>query len=241
MPAHPGTLAPSVDPPSLDEPRVGVARALRSDAVQNRRRVLDAAAAIFAEDGVDVPISRIAQAAGVGQATVFRSFPTKADLIGATLLHQFDKLASIGRELVDSDEPGALAEFLGHFVRMNVENIGLFRAAPQCVLTDEDARCGYFDLLEVTVELVARARARSAIRDDVTADDILLLGSGIATSVGTLHPIAPELWRRYVAITLAGLRPEAQAPLPAPAPTRAQVDEMVARKHARRDCDPAGS
>lgn len=241
MPANTGSLAPSVDAPSVDEQPVGAARALRADAAQNRRRVLDAAATIFAEDGVDVPISRIAQTAGVGQGTVFRSFPTKADLIGATLLHQFDKLASIGRELVDRDEPGALAEFLGHFVRMNVENIGLFRAAPQCVLTDEDARCGYFDLLEVTVELVDRARTRSAIRGDVTAEDILLLGSGIATSVGTLHPIAPELWRRYLAITLAGLRPEAQAPLPAPPPTRAQVDEMVARKRAGGGCDAAGS
>ena len=60
-------------------------RALRADAERNRRLVLDAAAAVFAERGLEAGVAEIAQRAGVGTATVFRRFPTKQDLIVAVV------------------------------------------------------------------------------------------------------------------------------------------------------------
>ena len=52
---------------------------LRSDALDNRERILDAARAVFAAEGLDVPMREIARRAGVGPATLYRHFPTKAD------------------------------------------------------------------------------------------------------------------------------------------------------------------
>ena len=51
------------------------ARRTRSDAVENRRRILEAAREAFAEGGVDgTSMHRIGQAAGVGQGTLYRNF-----------------------------------------------------------------------------------------------------------------------------------------------------------------------
>ena len=57
----------------------------RADAVRNRERVVAAAAAVFAERGVEAGVPDIAARAGVGKATVYRSFPTKEHLIAAVV------------------------------------------------------------------------------------------------------------------------------------------------------------
>ncbi|MEU8275292.1 helix-turn-helix domain-containing protein [Microbispora bryophytorum] len=54
---------------------------LRSDALDNRERILDAARALFAAEGLDVPMREIARRAGVGPATLYRRFPTKQLLV----------------------------------------------------------------------------------------------------------------------------------------------------------------
>ena len=58
---------------------------LRRDARANRDRILEAARASFATDGVDVPVEAIAQRAGVGMGTLYRRFPTKQDLVEAVI------------------------------------------------------------------------------------------------------------------------------------------------------------
>ena len=64
------------------------ARAKRADARRNEKTLLDAAAAIFVASGVDAPIRDIAAKAGVGTATIYRHFPTRADLIIAVYRHR---------------------------------------------------------------------------------------------------------------------------------------------------------
>src|SRR5829696_6098300 len=59
------------------------ARALRADAERNRERIVAAARDVFAERGLDAPLEAIAQRAGVGQATLYRRFPTRQDLLVA--------------------------------------------------------------------------------------------------------------------------------------------------------------
>src|SRR5919107_1582877 len=57
----------------------------RADAIRNRERVVAAAAAVFAERGIEAGVPEIAARAGVGKATVYRSFPTKEHLIAAVV------------------------------------------------------------------------------------------------------------------------------------------------------------
>ena len=74
----------------------------RADARRNEKTLLDAAAAVFVASGVDAPVRDIAAKAGVGMGTIYRHFPTRADLIVAVYRHQVEACAEAGPALLDS-------------------------------------------------------------------------------------------------------------------------------------------
>jgi AcrR family transcriptional regulator len=102
-------------------------RPRRADARRNQENLLDAAAAVFVASGVEAPIRDIAARAGVGTATIYRHFPTRADLIVAVYRHQVEALAEAGPELLATgDTPyAALARWLDLFVDFVVTKQGL--------------------------------------------------------------------------------------------------------------------
>src|ERR1700727_2773513 len=71
-----------------------------ADARRNEQALLEAAAAVFVTSGVEAPVRDIAKAAGVGMGTIYRHFPTRADLIVAVYRHQVDACAEAGPELL---------------------------------------------------------------------------------------------------------------------------------------------
>lgn len=74
----------------------------RADALRNERAVLDAAARVFTDRGVDAPVREIAAAAGVGMGTLYRHFPTRVDLVVAVYRHQVEACAAAGPALLAS-------------------------------------------------------------------------------------------------------------------------------------------
>src|SRR4051812_38157548 len=102
----------------------------RSDARRNEEALLAAAAAAFVESGVDVPVRDVAAAAGVGVATIYRHFPTRADLIVAVYRHQVEACAEAGPILLSAnDSPyDALAKWIDLFVDFLVTKHGLAHA-----------------------------------------------------------------------------------------------------------------
>ncbi|MER6924572.1 helix-turn-helix domain-containing protein, partial [Streptomyces spiralis] len=72
----------------------------RKDARRNQQTLLDAAAAVFATSGVEAPVRDIAAEAGVGMGTIYRHFPTRADLVIAVYRHQVDACAEAGPALL---------------------------------------------------------------------------------------------------------------------------------------------
>ncbi|MER7488944.1 helix-turn-helix domain-containing protein [Streptomyces sp. NPDC126497] len=102
-------------------------RGERADAQRNRQTVLAAAAEVFVASGVDAPIRRIAARAGVGVATVYRHFPTRADLVTAVYRHQIEACAEAGPKLLaDADSPfDALRRWIDLFVDFLVTKHGL--------------------------------------------------------------------------------------------------------------------
>src|ERR687889_1648154 len=76
------------------------ARSKRADARRNKEALLDAAAAVFVTSGVEAPVRDIAAKAGVGTGTIYRHFPTRADLIVAVYRHQVDACAEAGPALL---------------------------------------------------------------------------------------------------------------------------------------------
>lgn len=106
------------------------ARRRRADAQRNEQTLLDAAAAAFVASGVDVPVRDIATRAGVGMGTVYRHFPTRADLVVAVYRHQVEACAEAGpRLLAQCDSPeAALRAWVGSFVELLVTKHGLAAA-----------------------------------------------------------------------------------------------------------------
>ncbi|WP_441251341.1 TetR/AcrR family transcriptional regulator [Kitasatospora sp. McL0602] len=112
------TESPAGEPPP---------RGKRSDAQRNRQTVLAAAADVFVTSGVDAPIRQIATRAGVGMATIYRHFPTRADLVTAVYRHQIEECAEAGPNLLASaDSPfDALRQWIDLFVDFLVTKHGL--------------------------------------------------------------------------------------------------------------------
>ncbi|MEU8927088.1 TetR/AcrR family transcriptional regulator [Kitasatospora sp. NPDC048545] len=107
----------------MPEP-VGVRQA---QAQRTRSGVLAAAAAVFVDQGVQAPVRDIADRAGVGVGTVYRNFPTRADLVTAVYRHQIDTCAALApRLLAESASPfTALTRWADAFVEFLVTKHGL--------------------------------------------------------------------------------------------------------------------
>src|SRR5882672_1219118 len=91
----------------------------RADARRNEQTLLDAAAAVFVTSGVDAPVREIAARAGVGMGTIYRHFPTRADLIVAVYRHQVEACAEAGPALLASSESPYVA--LGQWIQLFVD------------------------------------------------------------------------------------------------------------------------
>src|SRR5215218_4679692 len=82
----------------------------RADALRNRERVIAAAAAVFAEKGLDAGVPEIAARAGVGKATVYRSFPSKEHLVAAVACERLSWMTELVTAALLADDAGAAFE-----------------------------------------------------------------------------------------------------------------------------------
>ncbi|MGX2992845.1 TetR/AcrR family transcriptional regulator [Streptomyces sp. JNUCC 64] len=195
----------------------------RADAVRNRRLLMDAATAEFAENGMDVSITRIATRAGVGKGTVFRHFDTKEQLLAEIFSDRLEELVTAGERLAGSDDPGpALFEFMTIGTEIQARDRSFCQAAAALSRSEATVRTSRERLADIADTLVTRAQATGAVRDDVTGLDVVLLLSAASQAVLSVSEDAPGLWRRYLSMIFDGLRTPAAHPLPVASPTRAQ-------------------
>jgi AcrR family transcriptional regulator len=156
-------------------------RPLRADARRNRDALLAAAAAVFAESGADAPLDDVARRAGVGNATLYRHFPTRRELLVAVYADEVDALCVRGRALLESRRPAdALFDWLAAFAAHVAAKRELAAAVP-----DDSARSALFDgwhaaMHEIAAALLTRAEQSGEIAADVAAADLLALTTGIA-------------------------------------------------------------
>jgi len=206
-----------------------VTRPLRVDAERNLRRLLDAAAQAFAEDGLGVSVAEIARRAEIGKGTVFRRFPTKEHLVAAIVCDRLREIARTGATLLDAEDAGdALLEFMRAGAAVQAKDRGFLEAAAGAELELEEVLAAKHELLALTSQLLERAQRAGAVRADVTSEDILLLECACCQASAPLHDVAPELWRRYVDVIFDGLRAPAAHPLSQPPPTESQLEHAHA-------------
>lgn len=204
-------------------------RPLRRDARENRERILAAARAAFSEQGLEVGVDEIARRAGVGMGTLYRRFPTKDALIDAILADRIDGVvALLEAALEEPDAWRGLETFLVQMVAWQAADRG-FKDVLAARRRDEPrlaaSRARVLPLLEALIE---RGRSSGRLRGDLSATDIAPLLWGTGRIVETTVDVAPEFWRRHLALVMAGLRPEAAGePLPGAALDAAQLSAAM--------------
>ena len=179
----------------------------RADARRNRERILAAAREQFSEHGIDVHMEQIARGAGVGVGTVYRHFPAKEDLLQALADERFAGFAQKAREgLEDPDSWHGFCEFMRHSGRVTAEDRALSQAMDQlpglCATSAAKVQ-----LLELSGQLIERAKATGTMRSDFSAEDVPSLMRGLARATASAPGAPPAMsWERYLEIMLAGLR-----------------------------------
>ncbi len=158
-------------------------RTRRSDAERNRQALLAAAATLFDECGPEVPLDEIARQAGVANATLYRHFPTRRELILSVYGREVADLADLAdRRLAAAEPDQALADWLRAFVAHVATKRELAQALPDgpCDERDELFAEWHATMHAAAQRLIERARDTGSIRPGVEATDLLTLATGIA-------------------------------------------------------------
>ncbi|MCU1490166.1 MAG: Transcriptional regulator, TetR family [Acidimicrobiaceae bacterium] len=184
-------------------------RPLRADAQRNRTKILEAAEAVFASDGIGVPVDEIARVAGVGVGTLYRHYPTKEALYEAIVLHHFELLIEDTCAGLHSDDPTAtLFSLLERVVDETLNKRDLAEAL-NASGTDLKARpslkAAFGQLEAMWAELLGRAQALGTVRDDVQIQEIFALVGGVCTATERSGSSVDP--RRLLAVVVDGLRP----------------------------------
>jgi len=205
-------------------------RPLRADARRNRERILAAATAAFAAEGLSVPLDEIARRAGVGPGTLYRHFPAKEALWEAVLHDRLQRLADEAEALHRACDPSAChpgasdpgagdprapdpgEALLGFIDRLVAE------AAPKRDLADALASAGadVSTTLAGTAErlrgaigaLLAAAQRSGSIRGDIGLAELMAILSGILFALRVRSGDQPDP-QRAVAVLRDGLRTRA--------------------------------
>jgi AcrR family transcriptional regulator len=159
-----------------DESATRPARSKRADAQRNEKTLLDAAAAAFVASGVEAPVRDIAARAGVGLGTIYRHFPTRADLVIAVYRHQVEACAEAGPALLASGTTphAALGQWFDLFVDFLVTKHGLAAALQSDSAGFETLHSYFIDrLLPVCTQLLDEAVESGEVRSDLRAYELL--------------------------------------------------------------------
>ena len=185
----------------------------RADALRNREAVVRAAAQVFADKGMDAGIPEIAARAGVGKATVYRSFPSKEHLVAAVAIERLEWVTEIALDaLGDRDAGAAFARTITAIAERQAADCSVAGSMASDIHLPEldDARTATHAALEA---LIARGRAQGALRDDANADELRVLFTGVASVLRERRERDPAVWRRYGVLVADALRAPA-APRP---------------------------
>lgn len=188
--------------------QVGKARTGRgrqAEAARNDAAVVAAARTVFAEHGPDASVSLLADAAGVGVATLYRRFPTKDNLLHHLCRTSLsDQAAAVDDALTESDPALAVDRYVRRCVLLRVGAFnalaGRFQPEPGLVEASAAAHVRVEKLLE-------RAQAAGQLRGDISGVDIHELISLFSRRKAS----DSSTYTRLLELAIAGLRPNGPA------------------------------
>ncbi|WP_433618782.1 TetR family transcriptional regulator [Dactylosporangium sp. CA-139114] len=152
----------------------------RADGRHNRELVLRTAMRVFADEGLEVPLTRIAQRAGVGAGTVYRHFPSKDILIEAVLAEHVRGLAHAADRWAGRAAPGeALVGLLLEAIEQSSGRVSVCngltgdKSWPRAALAPAVREFG-----QALERLLLAAQRAGSVRADVRVDDLTALIAG---------------------------------------------------------------
>lgn len=209
---------------------------LRADAERNRQRIVTAARAAFAGHGLDVPMEEIARQAGVGVGTLYRRYPTRADLIAAAFEAKMSAYAETTRHaLADPDPWRAFRTHVETICAMQAGDRGfttvLTMTFPTAKRFEADRDRAFADFST----LVERAKAAGRLRADFSTEDMPMFLMANAGVLASTADAAPGAWRRLVGYLLQACAAQAAQPLPDPPAPRQMYRAMLGITRRQRD------
>jgi AcrR family transcriptional regulator len=188
---------------------------MRRDAERNRERITSVARQLIATHGVDVSMEAIATGACVAVGTLYRHYPTKADLVAAVLEDSVEEVAELALSTdaaiaAGGDAREELASLLRRIASRGSENRSLRSAALSLGVEDKlrpeetppAPGSAMATVLAALDRILAAARVAGVVREDTTRVDIAVLLRGVLD-----FDLDERRRDRYVEIILAGLRP----------------------------------
>lgn len=211
-------------------------RGLRKDAERNRQRVLTAARELFAIKGMEATLNDVAHHAGVGVGTVYRRFATKEDLVEAIFEDGIAELVCLAETALQHENSwDGFVWFIERQCELTATDRGLREMVYSKAYGGDRVECAREDLVPLITKLVERARHDGHLRADIEHTDTPIIGLLSGTVSEWAGHVEPDLWRRYVALLLEGMRhrPD-QEPLSV---DPLDADQMQSAMHG---WDPAG-
>jgi AcrR family transcriptional regulator len=193
---------------------------LRVDAERNRERILAAARHAFATEGIEVSMSAIARAAGVGVATLFRRFPAREDLLDAVFADTMSGYVQAAETaLADPDPWNGFTGYIHTVCSMQVANRGfanlLTMTFPAAAHLEEQRACAYHSFLR----LIEAAKATGKLRPDFADQDMVVLlmaNAGVITAAGDSAPDSSARLVAYMIQAFTAPQPGTLPPSPDP-------------------------
>ncbi|MGV4926657.1 TetR/AcrR family transcriptional regulator (plasmid) [Streptomyces sp. BHT-5-2] len=184
----------------------GVQRPLRADARRNREKILAAAVRVFATEGLDAHLERIAKEAGVGSATLYRNFPTREALVEAVYRNEVARLCEAVPALLAAKPPlDALRAWMRLFLDYVSAKYGMIDALRAIAATGSNPYGRSREMIQAALgTLMDACVAAGAIRTDVGPTDIGAALEGIALT--SASPEQRHQAERLLDLTLDGLK-----------------------------------
>lgn len=149
---------------------------LRSDAQDNRDRILAAARTLFSERGLDVGMREVARHAEVGPATLYRRFPTKQSLIDEAFQVEMRTCRAVVEEgCADPDPWHGFTSVIERLTALDVRNRGFVDAFLSIAYSSAAFAQHRRELLGMLAGLATRAKAQGRLRPDFVVDDLVLM------------------------------------------------------------------
>ena len=182
-----------------------MAHRLRADAERNRTALLAAAREVFGEQGLDASLDEIARRARVGNATLYRRFPTRRDLIAEVFAGQMAEYVALAEfAMVEPDPWRAFVGYLTRLFEMQATDRGLSELLVNSRFDDDERLAGLRAAAQRgATDVIGRAQQAGVLRSDFSRQDLSLL---LRANAAVVHQVSsPDAWRRHLNLLLEGM------------------------------------